>query len=123
MTVGNEKVEIPDLSVIDVNRFNDSYIKLRVTCRVKSAFQCKSLKGMLKKPVAEDIEDAELMWIREMLKDMTHWGISVKRLSPMIEKKLIVVGQRISKLLKENWDQENFVLTPANHPQNKSCRN
>lgn len=59
------------------------------------------------------------MGVKEMQKIFTDWKISFRRLSPSIENGVTVVGQRISKWLKENWNQENFILIPSHHTVTK----
>ncbi|CAL4062134.1 unnamed protein product, partial [Meganyctiphanes norvegica] len=39
-----------------------------------------------------------------------------KCLGPSEQDGFIVVGQRISKWLKDNWNQDYFILLPATHP-------
>lgn len=117
MTIARK--EATTLSIINLDRFGDYSKLLRVTCRVRAVFKCKSLKGMLKEPTVEDVREAELMWVKEMQKDMIDWQVRFKRLGPKLNDGVIVVGERISKWLKENWNQENFILIPSSHPVTK----
>lgn len=105
-----------NLSIIKVNRFSKYVTLLRVTCRIMSVFKHKTFKAMGKDPTAEEIGEAEIMWVKEMQRDMNNWEERYKRLGPMRDNGVILVGQRISKWLKENWNQENFMLLPASHP-------
>ncbi|XP_047482843.1 uncharacterized protein LOC125034852 [Penaeus chinensis] len=116
MTVNNASHENGDIQLIDVNRYSDYYKLLRVTCRVMNVFKYKSFKGILRSPTVQGITDAEILWVKEMQKSMTDWETRFKRLGPSIERGVIVVGQRISKWLKDNWNQENFMLIPNKHP-------
>ena len=116
MTVAKVNQDLADLGIIDVDRFSGYYKLLRVTCRIMSLFKCRSFKGILKEPTVKDIAEAELMWVKEMQKNMRDWEVRFKRLGPTLENGVIVVGQRISKWLKENWNQEYYILIPANHP-------
>ena len=54
-----------------------------------------------------------------MERDMTDWEVRFKRLGPKLNDGVITVGDRISKWLKENWNQESFILIPSNHPVTK----
>ena len=108
--------QVTDLRVINVDRFSDYYRLLRITCRIRAVFKCKSFGFILKEPTAKGVEEAELLWVKEMQKNMTDWEVRFKRLDPTLENGIIVVGQRVSKWLKENWNQENYMLIPANHP-------
>lgn len=112
MTKGNNV----NLSIINVKRFSKYVTLLRVTCRIISVFKHKSLKALYKEPTAQAMEDAEIMWVKEMQSSMNNWKERYKRLGPIMEKGVILVGQRISKWLKENWNQDHFMLIPANHP-------
>ncbi|XP_047499242.1 uncharacterized protein LOC125046242 [Penaeus chinensis] len=116
MTVNNASHENGDIQLIDVNRYSDYYKLLRVTCRVMNVFKYKSFKGILRSPTVQGITDAEILWVKEVQKSMTDWETRFKRLGPSIERGVIVVGQRISKWLKDNWNQENFMLIPNKHP-------
>ncbi|XP_063603426.1 uncharacterized protein LOC134779294 [Penaeus indicus] len=116
MTVNNASHENCGMQLIDVNRYSDYYKLLRVTCRVMNVFKYKSFKGILRSPTVQGITDAEILWVKEMQKSMTDWETRFKRLGPSVEKGIIVVGQRISKWLKDNWNQENFMLIPNKHP-------
>ena len=119
MTIARNKKEVTNFNIINVERFGDYSKLLRITCRVRAVFKCKSLKGMFKEPIVEDLRETELMWVKEMQKDMTDWEVRFKRLGPKLNNGVIVVGERISKWLKENWNQESFVLMPSSHPVTK----
>ncbi|XP_037774994.1 uncharacterized protein LOC119572052 [Penaeus monodon] len=116
ITVNNASHENCGIQLIDVNRYSDYYKLLRVTCRVMNVFKYKSFKGILRTPTVQGITDAEILWVKEMQKSMTDWETRFKRLGPSVERGIIVVGQRISKWLKDNWNQENFMLIPNKHP-------
>ena len=60
--------EATTLSEISLERFHSKL--LRATCRVRTVFKYKSLKGMLKEPTVGDVKEAELMWVKEMQRDM-----------------------------------------------------
>lgn len=119
MTIAKNKEKAAKFSMIVVERFSDYSKLLRVTCRVRAVFKCKSLKGMFKEPTVEDVKEAELMWVKEMQGDMTDWEVRFKRLGPKLNDGVITVGERISKWLKENWNQESFILLPDSHPVTK----
>lgn len=107
------------LQAIDVPRFSDYHRLLRVTCRIMNAFRSKSFRGIQKEPTVEDIAKAEILWIKEMQRNMSDWKVRFKRLGPTLERGIIVVGQRIANWLKENWNRDKFVLLPENHPVTK----
>lgn len=111
--------EATTIGIINLERFGDYSKLLRVTCRVRPVFKCKSLKGMLKEPTVKDVRESQLMWVKEIQKDMTDWQVRFKRLGPKLNDGVIVLGQRISEWLKEIWNQESFVLIPSSHPATK----
>ena len=76
----------------------------------------KSLKGAFVEPSAEDINEAEYLWIRTIQSKMIDWQKMYKRLGPALWNGIVVVGQRIAKWLKDNWNQEQYILLPAKHP-------
>lgn len=107
------------LSEIKLDNFT-SYVKLlKVTSRVLSCVKTRSLRGALVGPSAEDIRAAEDLWIRTIQSDMVDWQQRYKSLGPVLLNGIIVVGQRIAKWLKDNWNQEQFILLPAKHPFTK----
>ena len=116
MTVAKVNQDNQILQIINVDRFSDYYKLLRVTCRVLAVFKYKSFRGICKEPTVNGIAEAELLWIKEMQRDIGDWKVKFKRLGPTMENEVIVVGQRISNWLRENWNRENFILIPANHP-------
>ena len=71
---------------------------------------------MVREPTAEEMEEAEVMWVKNMQSNMINWKEIFRRLGPIMEKGVILVCQRISKWLKENWNKDHFMLIPANHP-------
>ena len=48
------------------------------------------------------------------------WRVRYQRLGPMMnEEGIIMVGNRISKWLKTNWNRVGYILLPPNHPFTK----
>ena len=45
--------EITNLSLINVDRFNNHHKLLRVTCRLWAMFRCRAFKGILKEPTVD----------------------------------------------------------------------
>lgn len=84
-----------NLSIIKVNRFSKYVTLLRVTCRIMSVFKHKTFKAMGKDPTAEEIGEAEIMWVKEMQRDMNNWEERYKRLGPMRDNG-VLVGQSFS---------------------------
>ena len=102
---------------IPIDNFS-SYDKLiRVTARVLSVAQHMSLKGMVKPLTIELMSQAETRWIKHAQKRIIdNWQIRFKRLGPSLnEQGILVVGNRIAKWLRDNWNQEFYILLPHNH--------
>ncbi|XP_068229339.1 uncharacterized protein [Palaemon carinicauda] len=102
-------------SVINMSRFS-SYTKLlRVTARVIAAFKVKSLKAIACLPTPELLHEAEMYLIQiEQSKLQSDWRKAYRRLGPSIDNGIIFVGERIANWLKENWNQDRFILMPSN---------
>ena len=100
----------------DLNRYSNYYKLLRVTCRVLCVYKHKSLFGMSKEPTPRDICEVELLWIRYVQNNLIDWKVRYTRLGPFIKDGIIYVGARISKWLKDNYNQDNFILLPRDHP-------
>ena len=63
---------------------------------------------MVREPTAEEMEEAEVMWVKNMQSNMINWKEIFRRLGPIMEKGVILVCQRISKWLKENWNKDHL---------------
>lgn len=59
-------------------------------------------------PTSENLSEAENLWILECQKHMTDWKIKFKRLGPIMKNGIILVGQRIARWLKMNWNRGNI---------------
>ncbi|XP_068236892.1 uncharacterized protein [Palaemon carinicauda] len=103
--------------VFQISRFESSEKLLRVTSRVLKAFKFKSFKGIFQTPNIDEISQAEMMWVREIQSRLgKDWESRYRRLGPSVNKDgLIVVGQRIPRWLKNNYDQDGFVLLSPDH--------
>ena len=57
-----------------------------------------------------------MLWIKYVQKLLIEWRVRFKRLGPTIDSNgVITVGQRISRWLKDNWNQDSFILLPPDH--------
>ena len=105
------------VSIIYLSRFS-SYIKLlRNVARVISSAKRRSFKEIGKEPTADFIQQAEHFMIKSVQKTLAHdWRIKYQRLGPTLDEEgIIVVGQRISYWLKDNWNKNRFILLPSSH--------
>ena len=102
---------------IDIARFS-SYDKLiRVTARVLSVKENRSLKNVGKCLTTELITEAQTIWIKHAQKIVTdNWQVRFRRLGPELDNEgIIIVGSRIARWLKQNWNQDHYILLPHNH--------
>ena len=70
-------------------------------------------------PTPKEILEAESLWIRYIQSNLTDWESRYARLGPFIKDNIIHVGARISKWLKDNYNQDSFILLPREHPFTK----
>ena len=106
----NANTEINIFNVIEIEKFNNYYRLIRVVCRIFSIFKSKKIAGILEEPCGESVRNIEDFLIMEVQKSLGNWNDKYKCLSPTLQNGLIVVGQRISKWLKDNWNQDYFIL-------------
>ncbi|XP_043208348.1 uncharacterized protein LOC122373955 isoform X1 [Amphibalanus amphitrite] len=118
MNIENQEEKVGIGEIVNVDKFNSYNKLLGVTGRFIQLKTDKTLKSISKSPTAEHLQQAEAMWIEHVQKALlkTDWKIRFRRLGPSINSDgVIVVGQRITKWLKDNWNQDAFVLLPADH--------
>ena len=121
MTVMNSSPH-PDVSkVIKVGNFSSYDKLLRVTARILNSAADKSLKGIGDVPSADLVSRAEALWVKIVQRPlMIDWQSRYKRLGPNITSEgLLTVGNPIAKWLKDNWNQQCYVLLAADHPFTK----
>lgn len=113
-----DTVEVKMEPVIDVARFSSYHKLLRTTARVLKSQAAKSLLSLKNEPNGNDIEKAELWWIRQVQATLPpNWPIRFKRLVPYIGTDGIVkVGGRLQA---NNWNNKEFILIPREHPFTK----
>ena len=104
-----------DLRIDDFSNYDKL---LRVTARLLRAAEERTLSVIGLPPEADQIEKAETFWVKLVQQEFSrNWEIRFKRLGPSItDQGILTVGKRISKWLKQNWNQDCFVLLPNNHP-------
>ena len=90
---------------------------IRTTCRILKAAKYKSFLRILDRPKVNDIKNAETMWIKDVQTCYkSDWENRFCRLGPMVDENGIkLVGQRMANWLKNNYNQNAYILLPGNH--------
>ena len=109
-------LNVPNMNMFQIDRFNTSKKLIRVTARVINIIKKKSFKAVLSPPSSEEIRIAELAWIKYSQYDIAeNWDIRFRRLGPFKENEIIHVGSRILNWMKNNWNNDSFILLPCDH--------
>ncbi|XP_068245291.1 uncharacterized protein [Palaemon carinicauda] len=105
-------------TIIDASKFNNYNMLIAVTARIFNIVKVKSFKGVLKKLEPRSLKEAERFWIMQAQKSLPeNWKKCFQRLGPFqAENGTIMVGQRMERWLKHNWNQDSFILLPGKHP-------
>ena len=105
-------------SSFNIQHFSSFDKFIRVTARIMRVGRDRSLKSIAKPLNVELISIAEEWWIKDAQKQFReNWKVRFQKLGPSItDSGIIVVGDRIAKWLKCNWNQDRFILLPAKHP-------
>ena len=117
-STSSETSDIPLLSrVIDLQRFSCYYKMIRVTCRILKAVKFKSFRRIFDCPNVNNIKTAELIWIKDIQSDYrSNWKTRFCRLGPMLDENgIVLVGQRMANWLKNNYNQNSYILLPADN--------
>ena len=103
---------------IDLHRFSSLKRLLSVMARIMNVVRRKSFKAILCNPSTEDIQRAELYFVKNAQASLPQdWEKRYKRFGPKLrEDGVITVGSRMSKWLKDNWNCNQFILLPPKHP-------
>ena len=107
------------LSIIDVSRYSNVDILLRVTAAVQKIAKNKTFNCDAFNLDSQELQFALRCWIlfvQQGFKD--DWNKRFKRLGPAM-KDNITVGHRITHWLNNNWDKETLILLPAKSPFSK----
>lgn len=131
------EVEIPDVayvrevessyavakgtSIPNIDRFSDWDKLINVTARVLNVSLSRSLFELAREPNTQELSRAEMYWIKQVQGKIDgDWQTKYRRLGPSMNKEgIIIVGARISKWLKTNWNKEEYVLLVPEHPFTK----
>ena len=104
-------------AIIQISKYSSIDKLLRVTARILNSKFMKSFKGVLIDPSADHISLAEREWIRTVQLDLgKDWRKKYARLGPELnDDGLISVGSRISHWLKDDWNQDSYILLTPSH--------
>ena len=113
--------EVIGLDIIDATQFISYKKLLHITAMVLNIFKKKSFKGAINFS-SHDVHVAEMRWVKHVQTElMGNWNVRFKRLGPFINDGILFVGSRIASWMKENWNQEAFILLPSHHIFTKLC--
>lgn len=119
---GKSSCAIAEVNVLpDIDRFSDYDKLINVTARVLNVLQFRSLFQLFREPDAQELLKAEMFWIKQVQRKIDeNWQTRYQRLGPSMNKEgIVIVGARISKWLKTNWNQEEYILLVSEHPFTK----
>lgn len=118
---GDNLLAIANNPCIDINRFSDYEKLINVTARVLNVVSKRSIAKLCQEPEADDLHSAEIFWIKTVQREISKdWEVRYQRLGPkMNEEGIITVGDRVNKWLKTNWNRDEYILLPPNHPFTK----
>ena len=104
-------------NAIRIDNFSSYDKLLRVTARVLQFGDDRTLRSIGRLPEVQVIARAETLWIKHAQKQFfPNWRTRFRGLSSSLTAEgLIVVGSRIAKWLKDNWNQNCFIPLPASH--------
>lgn len=107
-----------EIPIIDIKCFSSYERMIHTTAMILLLCKQKSFKGTLHNLTSADVEQAENYWIKIVQREFAEaWKKRFKRLGPSInENGIITVGERISKWLKDDWNQNKFILLSRSHP-------
>lgn len=125
-TVISNTIEINSLdtetTLFDIEGFQ-SYRKLiYVTARIINAFRQCSFKAIKDLPTIEELNAAETIWIKRIQAPLLlNWKRRFKRLGPFMKNDTLYVGARIAIWMKNNYNNESFILLPTKHKFTELC--
>lgn len=106
---------------ININNYSNYKRLLRATARVLSMYHKdpkRTFLNVTKKPTAEDLMKADLLWIKEAQSNMNRElkKGKYKRLCPrMREDGIYVVGDRTTRWMEMSYNKKEVILLPYEH--------
>lgn len=110
--------QINKTPIIDIHRFSCFERMIKTTAIILNICKQRTFRGSLQNLTSDDLKEAERYWIKIVQNEFKeNWEGRFKRLGPSIDEgDVIVVGERISNWLKDNWNQSKFILLSKTHP-------
>ncbi|KAK3896107.1 hypothetical protein Pcinc_000205 [Petrolisthes cinctipes] len=107
-----------EASIIDIKCFSSYERMINTTAMILLLCKRKSFKGLLHNLTSADLKQAENYWIKIVQREFAgDWEKRFKRSGPCVnENGIITVGERISKWLKDDWNQDKFILLSRSNP-------
>ncbi|MPC10935.1 hypothetical protein E2C01_003579 [Portunus trituberculatus] len=105
------------VDIIDVNKFGSYREMIRITSRILNAKKEKSLRTISISPTIDDLLTAENWYVKRVQTTLhPDWENHYCWLGPVMRKDgIITVGEHIPKWLKDNYNQNEYILLPPNH--------
>lgn len=114
------KVEINQAtnpSIIDIERFSSFEKMIKTTAIVLTICKEKTFNKILQSITSENLKEAEHYWVKIVQSEFIDWEKRFAKLGPSKDGNgIIIVGERISKWLKDTWNQNQFILLSRKHP-------
>ena len=117
-TLGPNDAKYDICGDIAIENFSNYDKLIRVTARLLSIVNTRSLKSIGKPLTVKLLAKAEELWIKHAQRIIfENWQTRFRRLGPSLTSDgIIIVGSRIATWLKENWNRDCYTLLPSNHP-------
>ncbi|XP_071519115.1 uncharacterized protein [Panulirus ornatus] len=111
----NIKQEVTPM--MNIERFSCYKRMIKNTAIILCIIRKKTFRGILHTLTADDVRKAERYWVKMVQREFEeNWKERFKRIGPSKDQDgIIVVGERISSWLKDNWNQSQFMLLSQNH--------
>lgn len=104
--------------LVDIEKFSCYNRMIKITALILSIARKRTFKGILYALTPDNLKEAEKYWVKMVQNEFREdWNQRFRRLGPSKDEDgIIVVGERISNWLKDNWNQNQFILLSHHHP-------
>ena len=103
--------------MMDIGKFSCYKKMIKTTAIILSISRRRTFRGILHALTSDNLKEAERYWVKMVQSEFREdWIQRFRRLGPSKDENgIIVVGERISNWLKDNWNQNKFILLSPNH--------